>query len=89
MTEHRNVAVVDTFEATTRHRARLRKGMVGRMQARAMAILKAGRKPDGHGMHILYINATLNGSEKGKGNVNTKLRTFAPFVSERGRVSFK
>jgi hypothetical protein len=48
MVKDRNVAAVVDFEAIMRPEVRLSKGMVGRMQASAMAVLKAGRKPDGH-----------------------------------------
>ena len=65
MAENRNVAVVGNFEAIMRPKARL----VGRLQASAIAMLKAGRKPD---RHRIYLNATLDGSEKGE-NVNTKV----------------
>jgi hypothetical protein len=40
--------------------------MVGRMQASTMAILTAEKSPT----VTEYINATVNGSEKGEGNVN-------------------
>jgi hypothetical protein len=73
MAADRNVAVVDGLEAIMRPKARLSKGIVGTMQASAMA----WRKPDSHGIY-----ATLNGSEKGEENVNTKLCTFVPFMCE-------
>ena len=57
MAQNRNVAVVDDFEAIMIPKARLRKGMVGRMQPSAIAMLKTGRKPDGHGIYKCYLNA--------------------------------
>ena len=67
MAENRNVAVVDDFEAS--------KGMVGRIQASAMEM--------GASLTVTgYMNATLNESENGNGNINTTPRTFVPFVYE-------
>ena len=73
--ENRNVKVVDDIEVIMRPKARLSEGMAGRIQASARTMLTAGRK---HGIHKCY----LNGSEKGQGNVNTRPRTFLPFVCE-------
>ena len=42
MAKDRNVAAVDDFEAIMKPEVRLGKGMVGRTQASAMAMLKAG-----------------------------------------------
>lgn len=55
MAENRNVAVVDGFEAVMKPKARLSKGMVCRMQASVMAMLKAGTKPDSHGIHKCHL----------------------------------
>ena len=77
MAKDRNVAAVDDFEAIMKPEVRLGKGMVGRTQASAMAMLKAGES-----LTVTeYMDAILHGSEKGEGNVNTELYTSVPSVS--------
>ena len=44
MTEHSNDIMVDNFEAIMTPKARLSKGMVGRVQASVMAMPQAGRR---------------------------------------------
>ena len=67
MAESSNVAVVDG--------PRLSKGLVGRMQASALAMLKAGRK---HGICKFYPEWV----REREGNVDTRPRTFVPFMCE-------
>ena len=54
MADNENVGVVDDFDAIMRSKAGLSKGMVDRMQASAMEILKACKKRDAHGIHECY-----------------------------------
>jgi hypothetical protein len=52
MAEKGNATMVEDFDTIMKStEVRLSKGMVGTMQASAMAMLKARRKPDGHGIY--------------------------------------
>ena len=75
MAEHSNDTVMDDFEAIMTPKARLSKGMVGRVQASTMAMLQAGEG-------MAYVKATLNRSEKEEGNVISRPRTIGPIVCE-------
>ena len=50
--------MVHDFETIMGPKARLSKGMVGRMRASTTAMLKARRKPDGQGIHGLVRQKT-------------------------------